>query len=735
MHPILAVRGEARQVGLIERIQAERSEQRVIGGVPWRPWDSPFWKFSQGGPVHPSRAFYGVDHALGLPALYSCVRLLSENLASLPLKIYTRSPSHTAPAIRYTGPSIFDDPTGNPDVTYFDWAYQLMTALLLHGNAWGLITGRDGYGFPTGIEWVPPDLVNVIDDPQQPWNPMRTRVYLYGRLVANWRDELFHVKAFTLPGRTEGISPLRAFAMTVMSGLEAQRYGTDWFAAGGFPPGTFQNNELEIDADAAAQIRESLTTAIRNKQPLVYGRDWDYKPVVVPPSEAQFIEATQMNATQMAAVYGLPPDRVGGARGDSLTYNTVEQSTLQVIEALRPWLVRIETAFFRLLPANRYCRFNADALLKTDLKTRTEIQLQQRQMGLMNIDELRDSVDLAPLAGQAGGENIPLEVMVAMARSIRGIPNSMLKGITLEMDLAADRLEKLQKEGLAKPAAEPSAQAPDVLLGNMVGAARGLENLGTDDMIALLRALARQGREAAGSWDKPEFVGPWISRDGAGGGSGDGYGSPDDGSPDDDPVNDLTVSHKPQIYTAHRIDETLGHLSHATERIQAARKTSDPDARGYEADHVITDVGQAQLATQRLIRNVRENYPRESAELDRVSALATPAGRAAAVSPAHKAATFAHLLQTSLHHEAHAMRHAQLLPGEAGDGPLWNFDAEHCARHVSGALEHVQKLAQHVRDNYPQEGLYLNELNTLEKDPVADTKQLARMNGNGRAHT
>ena len=123
--------------------------------------------------------------------------------------------------VRYTGPSIFDKPAATG--TIYDWLFSAMSSLLLHGNAWGLITGRDGYGYPTGIEWIPAEDVNCEDDPQQPWNPMRTRIYVYGRLTE--RHELFHVKAFSIPGRTEGISPLRAFALTVMSGLEAQRYG------------------------------------------------------------------------------------------------------------------------------------------------------------------------------------------------------------------------------------------------------------------------------------------------------------------------------------------------------------------------------------------------------------------------------------------------------------------------------------------------------------------------------
>jgi HK97 family phage portal protein len=529
-------------VGLIQRIQAtSRAEQRVIGGVPWRPWDSPFWKFSQGGPVHPTRAFFGQDEALGLPALYSGARLLADSVSSLPLKLYTRS-GPGGNASRYQGPSIFDMPSVTG--TLFDWLFTMMTSLVLQGNAWGFITGRDGYGFPTGIEWIPPEDVNCVDDEMQPWNPMRTRIYVYGRQMQ--RDELFHVKAFSLAGRTEGISLLRAFALTILSGLEAQRYGTDWYRAGGFPPGTFQNSEIEIDADQAEEIRSMLTATIRRREPLVYGRDWDYKPVTVPPSEAQFIDAMRMTATQVASVLGLPPDRVGGTRGDSLTYSTVEQSTLQVIESLRPWLVRLEHAFFQILPANRYCRFDSDALLKTDLKTRTEIYAQQRSIGLRTTDELRDLEDLEPLPGKAGGENIPLEVMVAMSRSIRGIPNSMLDSITLEMDLAVDRLQKLEAQGIAADTGQP-IPGPESVLGQVIGQQRGhnFPSAGADlrdvrDIaesfsrlgIALpehaIQDLAREyGRYAPGKRDgglgghgqwgrlggyqnEPEYVGAWI---------------------------------------------------------------------------------------------------------------------------------------------------------------------------------------------------------------------------------
>ncbi len=472
----------------------------------YRPWDSPFTRFSAGGPAHPSRSFYGQDEALGLPALYAGCSLLANSVASLPVKVYTRDRGN-GHSVRWYGPTIFDHPSVTG--TVFDWMFTAMTSLVLQGNAWGFITSRDGYGFPTGIEWIPPQDVTVTDDEMQPWNPLRSRIYVYGRLME--RSELFHIKAFSLAGRTEGISPLRAFALTILSGLEAQRYGTDWYKSGGFPPGTFQNNEIEIDADQAEEIRGLLMATMRRREPLVYGRDWDYKPVTVPPSEAQFLDAIQMNATQIASVLGLPPDRLGGTRGDSLTYNTVEQSTLQVIEALRPWLVRLETAFYDILPSNRYVRFDSDALLKTDLKTRTDIYQAQRNIGMRTTDEIRDLEDLPPLPGKAGGENIPLEVMVAMSRSIKGIPNSMLNAITLEMDLAVAKLEEMEKQGLAADSGQP-IPGPDTLLGQVIGQQRSARTREERDDAQLVmdflesRRAARRNRPRV----EPEYVGAWI---------------------------------------------------------------------------------------------------------------------------------------------------------------------------------------------------------------------------------
>ena len=256
-----------------------------------------------------------------------------------------------------------------------------------------------------------------------------------------------------------------------------------------------------------------LVSTMRRREPLVYGRDWDYKPVVVPPSEAQFVEAMRMNASQIAAVLHLPPERIGGSRSDSLTYSNVEQGALQIIEALRPWLVRLEHSFFDLLPERRYTRFNADALLKTDTKTRTEIYKAQREMGMRNVDELRDLEDLAPLPAGQGNENIPLEVMVAMARSIRGIPKSMMPQVVLEMDLAADKLQELEGQGLAKPdiPGMPVIPSSSQMLGQVIASQRSRDPDERDDANLIMDFLAaRRTARNSRPRNEPEFVGAWI---------------------------------------------------------------------------------------------------------------------------------------------------------------------------------------------------------------------------------
>lgn len=162
------------------------------------------------------------------------------------------------------------------------------------------------------------------------------------------------------------------------------------------------------------------------------------------------------------------------------------------------------------------------------------------------------------------------------------------------------------------------------------------------------------------------------------------------------------------MFTAHRIDDTLRHLAHTSERLVAAKK--DKPLRRYHMVHANNHLSHALDTGHQLADHIKKNYPLEGHEFEQLNQTML---LAKSVSPACKQATFAHLLQTMLYHESHAKRHAlQMLKTDPEDE--WGFNYDHAAKHTKEGLEHAFKLADHIRDNYPTEARYFKELDRAE---------------------
>lgn len=420
-------RGEVAQL----REEIAGLERRAIGGVPWLPDNSPSVPFGSGGPAHPSRTAYGVDGALSLAAVYSAVNLIASGVASLPITTYLPDEQDGAPQ-RYTGPTLFTGAGPGSTGNLNEWLFAGVSSLLLQGNAYGYIAARDGYGFPRIIDWLPAADVEIQEEVTAGvYNPLRAEYFYCGRNIP--RADLFHVRAFVVPGRTAGISPLRAFADLVMQGRAIQEYGRSWFAAGGAPIGIFRNEMQEVESDQAGEVKTRLMQAMQRRQPLVIGSDWQYQSISVSPEESQFILSSQMTATQIAAIYGVPAHKVGGAEGSgTMRYQNVESESIGFIQdTLRPWLVRLESAFAPIMPGNRYARFDPSAMIRLDAKTRSEVAQIDRAAGLRSPDEIRREWDLAPLPHGAGRVAIPETVVANLARAGIAVPTGYVSDLTM----------------------------------------------------------------------------------------------------------------------------------------------------------------------------------------------------------------------------------------------------------------------------------------------------------------
>lgn len=345
------------------------------------------------------------------------MRVLADGVAKLPLQQYRDTGSRK---IKMPPGQLLSKPSAYG--TLYDWLFIGMTSLALHGNAYGLITGRDGYGNPTSIEWLPPEKVAIIDT--EPWNPAQARFYYWGRPVS--REDILHIRAFALAGRTEAVSPLRSFQMLIEAGQAALEYGNGWYRSGGFPPGTFRNEKYEVTDEQSNEIKSRLVAAIRRHEPLVHGADWTFTPISVPPNEAQFIEAQQLTATQIAAIYGVMPRKAGGIHGDSMTYSNTEMDSIaEITDTLDPWLVRFESALADCLPSAQMVSFNRDARIRHDIQTRYNVYRTARDIGVLNVNEIRDLEEREPLPRPKtdqdydGADWTPLQIMVAAARGLK----------------------------------------------------------------------------------------------------------------------------------------------------------------------------------------------------------------------------------------------------------------------------------------------------------------------------
>jgi HK97 family phage portal protein len=353
-------------------------EARAVTSVPWSVGDTL------------SSPSSSQDRALRMGPVFSAVRLIADHIATLPLKAYRKTGAKRIP--RNGLPDLFwrlDE-----DGQLIPWLKRCVTSLMLRGNAYGLVTSRDDLGFPLVIQWLDPSDVSCND--VNPWSPIW---YWMGREIP--REDLLHIPWFVVAGKVQGLSPIEAYALTTNTGLKAQEYGTTWFDNGGVPPGTFKNSQKQVDQKAADTISDRLVAAIRTRRPIVYGNDWEYKPITIPPEQAQFIETMKMSATQIAAIYGLPPEMIGGSTGDPMTYKTEEQFQSRLNSALRPLYVLLESAFSSVLPRYEQVKLNADAVARADLKTRYEAYEIAQRIGLLTDDEIRALEDLPPLpAGQ-----------------------------------------------------------------------------------------------------------------------------------------------------------------------------------------------------------------------------------------------------------------------------------------------------------------------------------------------
>lgn len=352
-----------------------------------------------GSPGHTWALGAGVDtdKALRLSAVWACVRLLADTVSTLPLDVY-------AGATAIDTPPVLVEPAAG--VARHEWLYSVVASLLLRGNAYGVITARSGPTLLAGqVELVHPDLVGVTTDPTT-----GALTYRVGGRAFD-RDDVWHVRAFTLPGVALGLSPISYAAETIGLGIAAERFAAQFFGSNATPSGVLVADG-PLTPDNARLLLDRWRAAHAGQHDIaVLSGGVKFQPIAVAPEESQFLEAQRFTVSQIARMYGVAPEMIGSDAGNSMTYANVESRALDFLRySVQPWIVRIETALARLLPPGQRVQFNVNGLLRATTKERYEAHEIALRAGWLTVDEVRDLEDLPPLPHRPPAPTAPPEV-------------------------------------------------------------------------------------------------------------------------------------------------------------------------------------------------------------------------------------------------------------------------------------------------------------------------------------
>lgn len=319
-------------------------------------------------------------------AMWACVRLRADLVSTLPIDTFRKV---AWGQVEVPKPPVLVEPGGS-EVDVVEWMYSTQSDLDSVGNTFGLITERDGAGFPRRIDLIAREDVRVQSSKGE------ITYWVQGR--KRDRTELWHERQFTSSGVVIGLSPVAYAALALQQHQSAQEFAAAWFGGGLVPSAHLKYDQATVPAKDSEAIKSRFLVAIENGEPFVTGKDWEYHPIDAAAAQATFIETMRFTDIEVGRFFGVPGDLFDAAvEGSSVTYANITQRNLQfLVHNLGPAINRREKALSKLLPAPRFVKLNSDALLRMDPETVSTMLGQQVKDKLRVPSEARELLNLAP---------------------------------------------------------------------------------------------------------------------------------------------------------------------------------------------------------------------------------------------------------------------------------------------------------------------------------------------------
>lgn len=356
---------------------------------------------------------------------YTCMKILSETIGKLPVKVYEwkKGKGRVRADPDETSRLLTERP--NPHMTPSIFFAAVENNRNHHGNGYAWIQrkiSRNG-SENIGLWIMQSDCTTPIYDNKGIFGGKGKIYYQYtdpldGELYIFPEDDVIHVKtSMTLDGYT-GI-PVREMLGDVVGGAKQSQEYMSKLYKNGMTASMALQYVGEIDDAKIKKLQKKYEKYMSGPEnagkvvPVPVGMQ--LQPLNYKLTDAQFFELKKYSALQIAGAFGVKPNQVNDYEKSSYANSEMQQLSFLVDTMLFPLKQYEEEITYKLyVGTDKMCKFNEKALLRTDSKTQTENMATQVQNGIRKPNEAREMLDL-PLdpAGDRlmmNGNFIPVEM-------------------------------------------------------------------------------------------------------------------------------------------------------------------------------------------------------------------------------------------------------------------------------------------------------------------------------------
>lgn len=350
--------------------------------------------------------------AMQMTAVYSCVRILAEAIAGLPIHLYKYKPDGgKEKAIDHPLYLLLHDEP-NPEMSSFVFRETLMTHLLLWGNAYAQVI-RNGRNEVVALYPLMPNKMTVDRDEhgQLYYEYQRSNdeaPTMKGSTVVLKPTDVLHIPGLGFDGLV-GYSPIAMAKNAIGMAIACEEYGAKFFANGAAPGGVLEHPGTIKDPQRVRESWQSTFGGSGNSNKIaVLEEGMKYTPIGISPEQAQFLETRKFQINEIARIFRVPPHMVGDLEKSS--FSNIEQQSLEFVKyTLDPWVIRWEQSIQRTLltPEEKksyYVKFNVEGLLRGDYQSRMNGYAIGRQNGWMSANDIRELENLDRIPAEEGGD-------------------------------------------------------------------------------------------------------------------------------------------------------------------------------------------------------------------------------------------------------------------------------------------------------------------------------------------